>query len=574
MVLLRHGADALVSANLGHFLRARAALLPSQTLHAAALALIALFCAAPACAEPATVCTITVNSADEREAFREFLPASRYRFVELAERGRADWLGTACRQQVQCDVLVVSGHFAGTDFYSSQHGEHLPVDEIERVACSGSCPDLFSKLKEVYLFGCDTLKSDAVRSASPEIVRDLVRAGHAPAQAARMAAALSQRHGESARDRMRRVFPGVPVIYGFSSLAPYGRFAGPMLRRHFENGAFREVGSGEPSQKLLKLFGPASMVATEGMNASEPGADYRAEACRYHDERITAAERLAFVHEILRRDAAEVRMAFARIEKFVASLDEAERSRPEFVATQNAMAADTATQGKYLALVRETEDPALRVRMVSLARSLGWLSETEQRAELARLIGDVLARGSAGFGEVDMICALNSDRALDAELTRFSVARLAGTPANAAALACLGSIDSRARVLDALLSSDEGEVQVAQAYLRHRPLADGAEMRSVVAGIARMKAAAAQARALETLARHHVTDAPTLADLAQLFARSTHLRVQRAIAEVFIRSGPAALETPGLAGIVRRHRLKSPDGADLIDALIGRLAAG
>jgi hypothetical protein len=522
-------------------------------------------------ADTRTVCTITVNSADEREAFREFLPAEHHRFVELAEPGRPDWLGAACRRQVQCDVLVVSGHFAGTDFYSSRHGEHLPVDEIERVACSGSCPDLFSKLKEVYLFGCDTLKAEAVRSAAPEIVRGLVRAGHAPADAARLAASLSQRHGESARDRMRRVFPGVPLIYGFSSLAPYGRVAGPMLRRHFEGGAFHEVGSGEPSQKLLKLFGPASMVATEGLGASEPGADYRAEACRYYDDRVTAAQRLVFVHELLGRDMAEVRMAFDRVEKFLASLDESERAQPNLIAVRNAMAADATTRAKYLALARETEDPALRVRMLSLARNVGWLSGAEQRAELARLIGDVLARGSAGFGEVDMICTLNSDRALDAELTRFSVARLAATPANAAALACLGSIDSRARVLDALLSADESEVQVAQAYLRHRPLADASEVRTIVAGIARMKAASAQARALETLARQHVTDAETLAELAGLFVRSTHLRVQRAIAEVFIRSGPAALETPGLANLIRRHRLKSPDGADLIDALMGRL---
>ena len=325
--------------------------------------------------------------------------------------------------------------------------------------------------------------------------------------------------------------------------------------------------------ELLKLFGPASMVATEGLGAAEPGADYRAEACRYYDDRIGAAQRLAFVHELLGRDMTEVRMAFDRIEKLLASLGEAERARPDFIAVQGAMAADAATREKYLALARATEDPALRVRMVSVARNVGWLSESQQRAELARMIGDVLRRGSAGFGEVDMICTLNRDRALDAELTRFSVARLAATPANAAALACLGSIESRARVLDALLSADENEVQVAQAYLRHRPLADAHELRAVVAGIARMKAASAQARALETLARHHVTDAETLAQLAALFARSTDLRVQRAIAEVFIRSGPAGLETPGLAELIRRHRIKSPDGADLIDALVARLAA-
>jgi hypothetical protein len=107
--------------------------------------------------------------------------------VELAERGRRDWLGAACHAQVSCDVLVISGHFAGTDFYSSQHGDHLPMEEIERVACSDSCPGLFSQLKEVYLFGCDTLKAEPVKSAAPEIVRGLVRAGRAPAEAAQLA---------------------------------------------------------------------------------------------------------------------------------------------------------------------------------------------------------------------------------------------------------------------------------------------------------------------------------------------------------------------------------------------------
>jgi hypothetical protein len=36
-------------------------------------------------------------------------------------------------------------------------------------------------LKEVYLFGCNTLNAEAMRSASAEIARSLVRSGQSPA---------------------------------------------------------------------------------------------------------------------------------------------------------------------------------------------------------------------------------------------------------------------------------------------------------------------------------------------------------------------------------------------------------
>ena len=109
-----------------------------------------------------TVCTITVNSADEKETFRRYLPASKYKFVELVERGRPDWLASACRAGVTCDVLVISGHYdGGNEFFSDRFevSEFLPVDELERVSCSASCPGLFSRLKEVHLYGCDTLNA-------------------------------------------------------------------------------------------------------------------------------------------------------------------------------------------------------------------------------------------------------------------------------------------------------------------------------------------------------------------------------------------------------------------------------
>jgi hypothetical protein len=51
------------------------------------------------------------------------------------------------------------------------------------------------------------------------------------------------------------------------------------------------------------------------------------------------------------------------------------------------------------------------------------------------------------------------------------------------------------------------------------------------------------------------------------------LNVQRAIAGILIRSDYKTIAKAELARALRQHRLKSPDGEDLIDALIRRLQA-
>ena len=132
-----------------------AAALPVATPHAAA--------------QRKTVCTVTVNSADEKEAFRRHLPSGQYQFVELVEPNRPDWLSSACRAAISCDLLIISGHYdGGKEFFSDRLDVHefLPVSELERTSCNASCPGVFSNLKEVYLFGCNTLNPQPQSSAS------------------------------------------------------------------------------------------------------------------------------------------------------------------------------------------------------------------------------------------------------------------------------------------------------------------------------------------------------------------------------------------------------------------------
>jgi hypothetical protein len=540
---------------------------------AAALAAFAV----AAHAERKTVCTVTINSPDEKETFRRNLPESDYQFVELVERGRPDWFASACRKDVRCDVLVVSGHFDdGTEFYSDRLGarESLPVEAMERAACSESCSSVFSQLKEVYLFGCNTLETAPLKLASSEIGRGLVRSGYSTADADRFSRELAERYGESNRDRMRRVFKDVPVIYGFSSKAPLGAAAGPALERYFRSGPDGEFGSGRLSPKLVSVLAAASMTAVTGVRESDADAGVRRDMCELADDRLSAAHKVAFVHRLLGRETSEVRMQLDRIEKYVASISTIDRLQADVVEAFKAIAEDQAARKRYLEFARDADELSTRARMTELAAALGWLSPAEKRIELARMFGDRLNRGNAGIVEVDLACSLNKEHALDAERERIRVdVAHVDKVASAAVLACLGSGEARSRVLRALASDNHDDVRIAQTYLHHRPLADAGEVRDVTGAVLRMKASEAQVRALETLAGYRFSDRETLEELTHLFSLAKTVDVQRAVAGVLIRSDTTGIAGPALVRLLRAHRLKSPDGADVIDILIRRLAS-
>jgi hypothetical protein len=541
------------------------------------LALLAALCVFPqARAAKSTVCTITVNSPDEKQTFRRYLPEDKYQFVELVERGRPDWLASACRQHVRCDVLIISGHFNGAEFFSEHldSNEFLPVAEIERASCSNSCPGLFSQLKEVYLFGCNTLNAEAGVSASAEIARTLIRAGRSKADAERVSRALNARHSESNRDGMRRIFVNVPVIYGFSSVAPVGATAASTLNHYFHSASSAEVGSGRASARLLSQFSTNGMTAAAGMRASDPRAGYRQEVCQFVDDRLSPAQTLGFVHRILGRDMTEVRMFLDRIETFAGSLTESERQTPSFIQALDELASDQPARERFLAFAREADEPPLRARMIKLARNLGWLSADGERDELVRLAQDLLTAGRISSADVDLVCSLNRDHALDAELrgVRVSTGAADAVP-RAAILACLGSVDARARVLQALTGASNEEVQIAQVYLQHRPISDVGELRSVATRIARMADPDAQVRALNTLAGQYLSDRESLDELMRLFPNARSVSVQRAIAGIFIRADYKAIDRDELVGMLRQHRLRSVDRDDIIDALLRRLQA-
>jgi hypothetical protein len=347
-----------------------------------------------------------------------------------------------------------------------------------------------------------------------------------------------------------------------------------LINRYFDRGGRGEFGSGRANASLLRVFGRNSMVRVTGARESEPLAAERRRICGYFDERQDAAGKVRFMHGLLRENPAAAEAHFSRIEKAFASFTDSDRRSPAFSQALAEVSADDAARARYLASVRAEGQPALRSRMIALAGTLGWLSPAQQRAETVAMINDALARNAMGFAEVDLVCSLNQDGALDAEAQRIAAPAARGRGAtHAAVMACLGSEQAHGEMLRALSSPSEKDVRIAQAYFRHRPIEEREELRLLAREITRMPGAgAAQVRALDTLGRLHISDREILEGLSRAFADAKSVNVQRAIAEVFIRSDHKAIHRGNLVGILREHRLEPPGrGQDLIDVLIARL---
>lgn len=222
-----------------------------------------------------TVCSITVNSSDERETFRKQLDPKEYSWVELLPKNgpgfeerfipRDDvWIQKACREKVRCDVVVISGHFASTFLGSS--GFEVKLEDLTRYSCDSGCMDLFSSVREVYLFGCNTLSEKQKDSRSLSQYRNiLVEDGVSPHHAQRIVARRYTEYGQSIRHEVRQVFPQAEHIYGYSGPGPTGPNVKPVLQSYLKVAHTRETSPKVLSDNFKRTLGRTGMLSVSGL---------------------------------------------------------------------------------------------------------------------------------------------------------------------------------------------------------------------------------------------------------------------------------------------------------------------
>lgn len=326
---------------------------------------------------------MSFHGPDEVRTFETRLGPPAFELVRLGASARENptWLGDACRAGLRCDVVVVSGEFGGRFF--GDYGFSLGLQELEEASCDPACAGLFRAPREVFLLACNTLATKDEDTRTPrEYLQVLLDHGFEQATAERVVQMRYGPIGPSFRESLRRVFLGVPRLYGFASVAPRGAVTAPMLERYFTaTGDYarhleRAGGETDRNAALRAAFAGTSFVQEAGLRADDPGAADREIVCRLYDERRSVGERLAVASELMGRS--DFLRFLPTMEVFLrrhppARFDDAQRA---LFAT---MRDRPAARDEVLRLARELEVSALKLEVADFARHLGWMSADELR---------------------------------------------------------------------------------------------------------------------------------------------------------------------------------------------------
>lgn len=222
-----------------------------------------------------TVCSITLNSFNEREAFKSEFKNDNVNFVELLPERSLNhfiprdkkWLMSACEKKIKCDTLVISGHFA--DRFLGDAGFEIPTQDLLDQSCTTECKDFFNSISKVFLFGCNTLATKDPDYRSFEVYRQtLIADGLSENEAEKVASQRYQVWGLSFRETMQGMFPSATVIDGFSSASPIGSVIEKPLTRFLKSfSSYKDFSENLVRRNLSEELTDLSMIQLTNLSS-------------------------------------------------------------------------------------------------------------------------------------------------------------------------------------------------------------------------------------------------------------------------------------------------------------------
>ncbi len=338
-----------------------------------------------------TVCAMTLNSDNEILTFQKYLSPKQFQFVELVTT-EDHWLTKAVEAQVKCDVLVVSGHFGGTFF--GENGR-LELEELETSTCSPEGRGIFHEVKEVFLFGCNTLAGKIPDHRSPEeYIRVLIEDGFTAAQAQQVAAFRYSPLGNTFSDRMSRVFAGVPRIYGFTSVGPSGKNVQPMLERYLSGrgdyGTYLDKIDKNENKEFLQALRYTAVAQTTGAASAESKLIPR---CVLADPQVGESAKLKLIDSLIMNP--EKRLShLGEVADYLLKVRRNGANRKLELELSRKWASAGLRQDMKKVLDQGIKSyPALRLEMTSIGAYFGWLTSSEVKAIAREVVGDFFKDG-------------------------------------------------------------------------------------------------------------------------------------------------------------------------------------
>lgn len=396
-----------------------------------------------------TVCTITINSDNEAKTFKKHLKPSEFEFVEIvpgledrnreytSQEAKAEdgWFREACArfkaERRTCDVLVISGHFGGSFFGSSN--KRLRLETLEEMGCNNTCPGIMNSPKEVFMFGCNTLAGKDGDQRTPEQYRAILRAevnanGSRVFTDIQVDEIVAFRYGEfghSNQERMSRAFSQIPYLYGFDSKAPIGTVAEGLLSKYLKSipnyaKHLEKIELKQASQGMLNALGEVKRI--NGSNPlAQPSNRALAEAfksknftqcsgapsentetfCSLFDENQSLARRLGMLKRLLTGREGAQYLAVAK--QFF------ERNPPKLY---DASAQNIFDQIKQSPVVLERfktmlaaleKSPTLNLSLVDLGSSLQFLTQAEADQRIKKISLALIHEGTVEAK--DLVCS-------------------------------------------------------------------------------------------------------------------------------------------------------------------------
>ncbi len=331
---------------------------------------------------------------------------------------------------------------------------------MEEASCQARCAGLFRRPREVFLLACNTLATKNEDSRSPEqYLRVLLDHGFDRAAAERVVQIRYGPLGPSFRESLRRIFAGVPRIYGFSSVAPRGEYSAAMLARYFRSTGnytetLRHAGHDTTRNRaLFAAFGGTSLSQVTGLTPEESGEIDRRHICALYDESIPLVERLRIAYGLLLRQDA---LTFAPTLQVLLSRHPPESLSPSEASVLAEIENLDGARRQVMQLVRSLNVSALQLELAHFAVLVGWLHRAEFHAIAADGAAKLL-REPLTSEVVDIMCEITKHESLSDDFGVGDIPPLLYRDAEGLRLlSCLAPSDPRIvpRVVSALATAD------------------------------------------------------------------------------------------------------------------------